>query len=103
MKQSCKKILILDKDVELMESFKGLFYGDHIFDFRKSAKNLKADSSNLGDDLKDLDIFTETDSSKGILIFEEALKKDDPFGVVILDLNMNYNKKERLAWSERVL
>ncbi|MEC7181234.1 MAG: hypothetical protein VXW15_00870 [Bdellovibrionota bacterium] len=94
MKQSCKKILILDKDVELMESFKGLFYGDHIFDFRKSAKNLKADSSNLGDDLKDLDIFTETDSSKGILLFEEALKKDDPFGVVILDLNMNYNKKE---------
>ena len=94
MKQACKKILILDKDVELMESFKGLFYGDHIFDFRKSAKNLKADSSNLGDDLKDLDIFTVTDSSKGILLFEEALKKDDPFGVVILNLNMNYNKKE---------
>ncbi len=94
MVQSCKKILILDKDVELMESFKELFYGDHIFDFRKSAENLKADSSNLGDDLKDLEIVTETDSSKGVFIFEEALKKRDPFGVVILDINMNHPQKE---------
>ena len=94
MVQSCKKILILDKDVELMESFKELFYGDHIFDFRKSAENLKADSSNLGDDLKDLEIIAETDSSKGVFIFEEALKKRDPFGVVILDINMNHPQKE---------
>ncbi len=95
MKQPCKKILILDKDVELMDSFKELFYGDHIFDFRKSAESLKADSSNLGDDLKDLEIVTEVDSDKGVFIFEDALKKGDPFGVVILDLNMNHPQKEK--------
>ncbi|MBG08964.1 MAG: hypothetical protein CME68_09415 [Halobacteriovoraceae bacterium] len=95
MNQPCKKILILDKDVELMQSFKELFYGDHIFDFRKSAESLKADSSNLGDDLIDLEIITETDSNKGVFIFEEALKSKSPFGVVILDLNMNHPNKEK--------
>ena len=62
--KSCKKILILDKDLELVESLKELFQGEHIFDFRSQDQNLRSDIFNLGEDLKDLSIISKSTQIK---------------------------------------